>query len=202
VAKGAGLFGSAVLRKFPCLAVEEEGRLRNPRIKEHFLTKLFTWAAFRKIKASSTSPALMEFHSKNKLLFKAYNPKETEVLGRIVAKKAQKSIGPLIEDYQRHLCNVLRRPPTCGSNVNVMMHAMGYFSAKLSSEEKRFFRDSLQQYKKGVLPSSVNISILRLRLAKFKERYLLKQTFFKPYPLELMDIETMTAYCDGKDYWK
>lgn len=201
VGKGPGLFGSAVLREFPCLAVEDEGRLRNPRIKEHFLTKLFTLAAFRKIKEASAHNALVEFHSKNKLLFKAYNQKEARVLGDIVAKK-EKTTDQMIEDYQQHLCHVLRRPPRCGSNLNVMMHAMGYFSNKLSKEEKVFFLESLQKYKTGMLPLSVNISILQLWLKKFKESYLLKQTFFEPYPHELMDIETMTTYCNGKDYWK
>jgi uncharacterized protein YbgA (DUF1722 family) len=64
------------------------------------------------------------------------------------------------------------------------------------------YDESLQKYRDGVLPSSVNITMLRLWLRKFREDYLLRQTFFEPYPTELMDIETMTAYCDGKDYWK
>jgi uncharacterized protein YbgA (DUF1722 family) len=82
------------------------------------------------------------------------------------------------------------------------MHAMGHFSKKLTKEEKNFFLESLQKYQKGVLPLSVNTSILQLWLRKFKKSYLLKQTFFEPYPSELMDIETMTSYCNGKDYWE
>ena len=62
--------------------------------------------------------------------------------------------------------------------------------------------ESLQKYQKGFLPFSVNTSILQLWLRKFKKSYLLKQTFFEPYPSDLMDIEAMTAYCNGKDYWQ
>ncbi|UCG37612.1 MAG: DUF1722 domain-containing protein [Candidatus Bathyarchaeota archaeon] len=202
VTKGPGLFGGAILEEHPCLAIEDEGRLRNPRIKEHFLTKLFTLASFRTMKEENSHDSLVEFHSKNMILFKAYNQKELRILGGIAAKKQKKSIGRVIEDYQQHLCYVLKRPPRCGSNLNVMMHIMGYFSDKLSKEEKSFFLESLQKYRDGVLPSSVNITMLRLWLRKFREDYLLRQTFFEPYPTELMDIETMTAYCDGKDYWK
>jgi len=200
VAKGSGLFGVAVRQRFPCLAVEDEGRVRNPRIKEHFLTKLFTLAAFRTVKEASSHKELVEFHSRNKLLLKAYNQKEAKILGRIAAEQ-NKSIGRMVEDYQQHLCYALKRPPRCGSNVNVMMHAIGFFSDKLSKEEKGFFLDSLQKYRDGLLPLSVNTSILRLWLEKYKEDYLLKQSFFEPYPADLKDIETMTAYCNGKDYW-
>jgi len=37
---------------------------------------------------------------------------------------------------------------------------------------------------------------------RFKEEYLVDQTFFEPYPEELKDIDALTIYCDGKDYWK
>jgi uncharacterized protein YbgA (DUF1722 family)/uncharacterized protein YbbK (DUF523 family) len=202
IAKGPGLFGRAVLTRFPHLAIEDEGRLRNPRIKEHFLTKLFTLASFRETKAAHAFRELLEFHSENKLLLKAYHQREAKVLGRIVASKEGKPLERMIGEYQQHLYSALKRPPRCGSNVNIMTNAMGYFSERLSKEEKAFFLDSLQKYRNGMLPLSVNVSILRLWIEKHKEDYLMRQTFFEPYPQELMDIDAMTVYCDGKDYWK
>jgi hypothetical protein len=68
IAKGPGFFGKAVLQKFPYLAIEEERRLLNPRIKEHFLTKLFTLANFREEKKSGTISDLVRFQSENKYL--------------------------------------------------------------------------------------------------------------------------------------
>jgi uncharacterized protein YbbK (DUF523 family) len=47
VSRGPGFFGGAVLEKVQYIAIEDERRLLNPRIKEHFLTKLFTLASFR-----------------------------------------------------------------------------------------------------------------------------------------------------------
>lgn len=202
ISKGPGLFGNAVLQRFPYLAIEDEGRLRNPRIKEHFLTKLFALASFRKTKATGSFEKLVQFHSENKLLLKAYNQKETKALGRIVSNRESKPLDKISGDYQQRLFKALKRPPRCGSNLNVIMNAMGYFSSELSKEEKAFFLDSLQKYKNGILPLSVNISILRLWIEKYNEDYLSKQTFFVPYPQELMDIDAMTVYCNGKDYWK
>jgi uncharacterized protein YbgA (DUF1722 family) len=82
------------------------------------------------------------------------------------------------------------------------MNAMGYFSKKLSREEKAFFLDSLEKYRNGIVPKSFNTSILQSWIIRFKQDYLSKQTFFEPYPEELVDIGAMTAYCDGKEYWR
>ncbi len=41
---GSGFFGSAVINKFPDLPIEDEGRLTNFRIREHFLIKIFIFS--------------------------------------------------------------------------------------------------------------------------------------------------------------
>jgi uncharacterized protein YbgA (DUF1722 family)/uncharacterized protein YbbK (DUF523 family) len=202
ISKGPGFFAAAVLERFPHLAIEDEGRLRNPRIKEHFLTKIFTLASFSGVKASNSPKKLVRFHSNNKLLFKTYNQKEARNLGRIVANQQKKPFAEIVVNYEQHLFKMLKRPPRCGSTINVMMDAMGYFSDKLSKEEKSFFLDSLEEYRAGKLPLSVNTGILKAWIIRFREDYLTKQTFFEPYPEELVDIDAMTIYCDGKDYWK
>jgi uncharacterized protein YbgA (DUF1722 family) len=52
------------------------------------------------------------------------------------------------------------------------------------------------------LPLSVTTGILKSWIFRFKEEYLMNQTFFEPYPEELEDIDALTIYCDGEDYWK
>ncbi len=48
-----GFFGSAVCNLFPGYPIETEGRLSNFRIREHFLTQLFTLTRFRYMKKKS-----------------------------------------------------------------------------------------------------------------------------------------------------
>ncbi|MDH5732392.1 MAG: DUF523 and DUF1722 domain-containing protein [Candidatus Bathyarchaeota archaeon] len=200
--KGPGFFGKAVLERFSHLAIEEEGRLRNPNIKSNFLTKLYTLAKFREVKRSKSSKEILKFHSENKLLLRAYNEKEMRILGRIVAQRDQYKIANLITDYEKHLLLALKRAPRCGSQINVLMNSMGYFSKSLSGEEKDFFLKSLDDYKEGVIPLSVLTGIFNSWILRFKDDYLLSQSFFEPYPREFVDIDLMTSYCDGKDYWK
>jgi uncharacterized protein YbgA (DUF1722 family)/uncharacterized protein YbbK (DUF523 family) len=200
--KGPGFFGRVVLERFSHLAIEDEGRLRNPNIKANFLTKLYTLANFRKTKNSKSKKEILKFHSDNKLLLKAFNEKEMGILGRIVAKRDKISIDDLIFEYEKHLLSVLKHPPGCGSQINILMNSMGFFSKNLSGEEKQFFLKTLDDYKAGIIPFSVLIGIFQSWLLRFKDNYLLKQSFFEPYPKELVDIDLMTSYCDGKDYWK
>ena len=45
--KGGGFFGAAALERFPRLPIENENRLRNSRVRECFLKKLFSPARLR-----------------------------------------------------------------------------------------------------------------------------------------------------------
>ena len=58
--RGKGMFGEAILRSHGSLPVEDEGRLRNFSIREHFLTRLFTMATFREFKKEPTVKGLVK----------------------------------------------------------------------------------------------------------------------------------------------
>jgi uncharacterized protein YbgA (DUF1722 family)/uncharacterized protein YbbK (DUF523 family) len=197
IAKGNGFFGQAVLDAFPMVAIEDEGRLRNFRIREHFLSRLFTHARFRTVSQSPAMKELVRFHSEHKLLLMAYSQKELRELGRVVANHDKRSVREVFEKYGEGLYRALSRVPRYTSNVNVLMHALGYFSKELSHEEKAFLLDSLEQYRGGKIPLSVPVSLVRSWIIRFEESYLSNQVFFRPYPLELMEI---TDSGKGRDF--
>ena len=202
IAKSPGFFGGAVLQKFPNLAVEDERRLLNPRIREHFLTKLFTLASFREVKKSGTVKDLVKFQSDNKYLFTAYNQKELRILGKLAANQEHKAFSETIGNYEAHLYYALARTPSVGSNINVMLKIMGYFSHQLSKDEKSFFLSSVDKYRAGRLPMSACLSVLRAWIVRFKQEYLSSQTVLEPYPEQLAELETSFSEVDGKNYWK
>ncbi len=186
--RGPGFFGGRVVELYGGLAIEDEGRLRNYRIREHFLTKLFSLARLRQVRKSNSMRALVRFHSVNKFLLMAYNQKEMRTLGRVVANHGKLGFGALIDDYVHHFQAALTRAPRYTSVINVLQHASGYFSNALSEREKRFFQASLERYRQGKVPVSAVTSILRAWIIRFDEEYLLPQTFFDPYPEALMSI--------------
>ena len=85
IGHGPGIFGKAVLDYFSDKAIEDEKRLLNERIREHFLTKLYALADFRKVRKTGTGNALVDFQAKNKLLLTSYNQIQLHVMGRLVA---------------------------------------------------------------------------------------------------------------------
>ena len=184
--KGAGFFGRAVSERYPLLPVEDEVRLKNFRIREHFLTRIFTLARFRSIRNSARMKDVVSFQAHNKLLLMAYNQTELQALGRIVANPKKRLVDKLMDEYGEHLLRALSKPARHTSDINALMHALGYFSKKLGQEEKAFFLDVLEQYRNGKIPLSACLSVVRSWIERFSEPYLEMQSYFEPYPMELV----------------
>ncbi len=195
--KGSGFFGAAVLNTFPMLPVEDEGRLRNFTIREHFLKRLFTFARFRNIERTKRMRDIVQFQAENKFLLMTYSEKEFRIMGRIVANKEKKPAVLVYDEYHLHLQQALVKPPRKGTYVNVLMHAMGHFSDKLNRTEKKFFLGLMDKFRKGKIPLSSDLDVLLSWGARFGEDYLTNQTLFRPYPEELLDI---TDSGKGRDY--
>ncbi|MBC7187345.1 MAG: DUF523 and DUF1722 domain-containing protein [Calditrichaeota bacterium] len=188
VAKGSGFFGAAVLEQFGHLSVEDEGRLSNFRLREHFLTHLFVTARFDQVKGIGTMGALVEFHSRHKLLLMSYSQKHLKEMGRIVANPEGKPVAQLLEQYEHHLHAALARPARSSAVINVLMHALGYFSPQLGAKEKAFFLDTLLKFREERVPLSVPVAVVKSWIARFGQPYLEAQVFFDPYPEALVEI--------------
>lgn len=188
IGRGSGLFAEKVLGKYPGLAIEDEGRLMNFTIREHFLTRIYTLARFREVKKKQTLKSLIDFHSDNKFIFMSYNQREMRVLGKIVGNQDSLAIKEVISQYEQHLYKALSKNPRLSSHINTLMHGLGYFSKKLTSKEKAFFLDLLENYRNRKIPLSTVLSVLESWIIKYDEEYLARQTFFEPYPRELVDI--------------
>jgi uncharacterized protein YbgA (DUF1722 family)/uncharacterized protein YbbK (DUF523 family) len=198
--RGEGFFGGEVLQRFPDKAIEDESRLSNFKIAEHFLTKLFTLASFREIRTMEPD-SLLDFHTRNKLLFMSYHQGEMREMGRIVANRKAMGKEEVFIEYEKHLAKAMARGPRCSSNINVLMHAMGYFSDHLSPEEKSYFLDSLMNYREGRIPLSVSMGIIRSWVIRFDNEWLESQTYFNPFPSGLLEME-LTDSCRIRDYWQ
>jgi uncharacterized protein YbgA (DUF1722 family)/uncharacterized protein YbbK (DUF523 family) len=200
IGRGSGLFGNEVLKRFSHLAVEDEGRLRNDRIREHFLRKLFTLSRFREVREQGDINVLIKFHTHNKLLLQSYNQKKLKIMAKIVANLNKQPFKDLLSRYTGHIYSALRKSASYNSNINVLLHALGYFSDNLSGDEKGFFLDSLHRYREGKVPLTSPVNIIKSWIIRFDEQYLKHQTYFNPYPEELMTMETVLA-CGERDYW-
>jgi uncharacterized protein YbgA (DUF1722 family)/uncharacterized protein YbbK (DUF523 family) len=188
VAKGAGVFGGQALAEVPHAPVEDEGRVTNQRIREHFLTRIFTSASFRQVKEQPAMRHLVRFHSENKLLLMAYSQTALKAMGRIVANPEKLPVDQVLDLYEEQLHRALARTARDKSATNVLMHAMGYFSRLLSGKEKKFLLDTFEEFRRKRIPLSVPAGILRAHIVRFDEPYLKQQTFFQPFPEDLLTL--------------
>jgi uncharacterized protein YbgA (DUF1722 family)/uncharacterized protein YbbK (DUF523 family) len=197
VRKESGMFGSEVLERLKGIPVEDEARLRNIKLGEHFLTGAFTLASFRAMKEAEMAD-LIAFHSRNKFLLMMYSQKELKVLGNIVANRDGRGVPAMIDEYRDHLRGALYRPPRCHTPINVLMHALGYFSEQLKKEEKAFFLETLQMYRDSRVPLSVCLNLMRSYIIRFGNDYLEAQTFFRPFPEGILEVG-ITDSCDWRE---
>lgn len=187
-AKAVGLFGGAVLESSSSLATEDEGRLRNYDLRQHFLTRLFALARLRDVAATRLMADIVAFHAKHKLLLMAYHQTEMRALGRLVANAEGRQPQEISKEYAVGFARALARPPRRASAVNVLQHAFGYVSDRLTARERSFFLGSLDSFRANHLPLAVPSGLMRALVVRFDIGYLADQVFFQPYPEELIEL--------------
>jgi uncharacterized protein YbgA (DUF1722 family)/uncharacterized protein YbbK (DUF523 family) len=186
--RGEGFFGRARIERFPGIPVEDEGRLRNFHIREHFLTAIFALARYRAVEKKATMHDLVDFHSKYKYLLMALNEKQLRIMGKIVANHANGTAGQVIRNYREQLKLTLSKPASADAMINALMHGFGGISNRLSADEKQFFLNSLEEYRDERIPRSTILWLLQSWGVRFENNYLLNQALFHPFPLELMEL--------------
>lgn len=182
---GAGFWGEAVLERWPGHPIEDEGRLRNFTISEHWLRFLWTLTRFRLARAAGGIDDLVRFHTAEKLLLLTVNQTRMRALGRIVASHGKRPLAELWADYETGLRAAFASPPRPGAIVNAITHAFGHYSERLSPPERAHFLGLLEAYRDERVPASVPLGILQSHAIRFDVAYLLGQTFLDPYPAEL-----------------
>lgn len=196
--KGPGFFGNEVLKRHPKKAIETEGRLRNYQIREHFLTKIYAFADFRERKESQDFQKLKEYHDHNRLLFKSYDEELYQKMDEVLEQNDE--VSELYDLYEDLLYEMFNQAPQCESKIQMMEGLFEDFKDMIEKEEKDFFKESLEDYSKGNTSLNVPLSILFTWLLRFKDSNLKDQSFFSPYPRDLVRLEDVRT-CISRDYW-
>jgi uncharacterized protein YbgA (DUF1722 family)/uncharacterized protein YbbK (DUF523 family) len=184
---GSGLFASRLMEAHPCLPVEEEGRLMDPVLRENFLERVFVYYRWQKLRAEGLSVrGLMDFHACHKFNLLAHNESIYRELGPLVATANTDNLDEIAEQYLKLLMQGMKKPATRKRHTNVLMHVMGFLKDVLSSDDKQELLDILDQYRQGLVPLIVPITLLRHHLRKAPQPYIERQFYMNPYPEELM----------------
>lgn len=186
VRKSKGFFAMKIDKKFPYIPCEDEGRLTNFKIREHFLTRIFIVANFRIAKESLDYEALKLFHLNNTLLFLSYNQKYSKILDTLILGEEIDDVEKLFNNYEFNLNRLLDRAPRYTSNITVLLKAIEQFRDKITDEEMQFIWNTIDKYKKAYVPFSVPLYLVKGYVVRFELENLINQSFFMPYPEDLI----------------
>jgi uncharacterized protein YbgA (DUF1722 family)/uncharacterized protein YbbK (DUF523 family) len=184
--KGVGIFARAFMDRFPLIPVEDDGRLRNPSIRENFIDQVFTLKRWRKSRGRRSCVGnVVDFHTRNKLVLMAHSPRHLKEMGALTAQGKKMDCPALYKAYEKLLLEALRLKTTAPKNYNVLQHAMGYFRKQLTADEKQELMEVMQQYKQSLVPLVVPLTLLRHYVRKYDQPYLREQTWLHPHPADL-----------------
>lgn len=183
---GVGLFARAFMDAFPLLPVEEEGRLHDPVLRENFIERIFIMNRWLQFKNANPAPgALVEFHTRHKLLIMAHSIVHYRSMGSLVAKSSVLPLSEVLQEYELQLMTATKKAATPARHQNVLLHILGYFKKDLNAFEKAELVELIDKYKAGLLPLIVPITLLNHYVHKYAKEYLAKQVYLSPHPLEL-----------------
>jgi uncharacterized protein YbgA (DUF1722 family)/uncharacterized protein YbbK (DUF523 family) len=184
---GSGLFASALMRRYPSLPVEEEGRLNDPHLRENFVERVFAYRRLRSFFSSRwTLGGLVQFHTIHKLTLMAHSPKAYGELGRFVAGAKRVARNQVSERYELAFMEALKKLATTARHTNVLHHMLGYLRPHLDRDSRDELVTLIDDYRRGLVPLIVPIALFRHYVRKFDIAYLREQVYLEPHPKELM----------------
>jgi uncharacterized protein YbgA (DUF1722 family)/uncharacterized protein YbbK (DUF523 family) len=184
---GRGLFASALHARLPLLPIEEEGRLSDPRIRDNFVERVFAYRRVRELFAPRwTVGALVRFHTAHKLALMAHSLVACNELGQLVARAKSLPRLAIESRYSEGFMTALQAIATTRRHTNVLQHIAGYFKDVLEPAGRAELAATIEDYRQGLVPLVVPITLIRHHVRRFAVEYLAGQTYLEPHPKELM----------------
>jgi uncharacterized protein YbgA (DUF1722 family) len=172
--------------RFPLIPVEDDGRLRNPLIRENFIDQIFTLKNWRETRSRRSCVGnVVDFHSFNKLVLMAHSPRHLKQMGAMVAGGKRMGCAALYLEYEKLLLEALHLKTTVSKHFNVMMHMLGYFRKQLTGDEKQELLEVMEHYKQSLVPLVVPLTLFKHYVRKYDQPYLEQQRYLTPHPVDL-----------------
>ena len=185
--RGIGVFAYALMSEFPGLPVEEEGRLNDDYLRENFVVRLFCRYRWRQmVNSGLTRGKLVRFHTQHKLLLLSHNQPGYRKLGALVGSLTKDNQHEVFAAYEKVFQLTLKYRANVKRHTNVLQHAMGHLKHHLSASDKHALLSAITDYREGLVPLIVPITLLRFNIQRFDVTYLTDQLYFQPHPKELM----------------
>lgn len=189
---GVGLYAAGLMKNFPYLPIEEEGRLADAVLRENFIQRVFIYARWQVlIREDFSWKRLTEFHANHKYIYMSHNQTMAKELGKWLADNNQSSATYLQETYLKKMMELLKIKASRKDHVNTLKHIQGYLKANIDTIDKQELNEVIEQYRQGLLPLIVPITLLRHHFRKFPHHYIENSYYMRPHPSELMLLNSL-----------
>lgn len=185
--RGRGVFAAELMRRYPRLPVEEEGRLNDPALRENFVERVFAHHRLRTLFAEPwTVGSIVEFHTNEKLLLQAHHQVTYRELGRLVAGAGDMPRNAFAAQYQQRFMHAMSYKSTVRKHTNVLEHMLGHLRRTGDEVARAQARSAIDDYRNGFVPLVVPMTLLAYLADRHEIKYLRRQSYLNPHPKELM----------------
>jgi uncharacterized protein YbgA (DUF1722 family)/uncharacterized protein YbbK (DUF523 family) len=183
---GRGVFASRVLDAQPLLPVEEEGRLNDPLLRETFIEQVFARQRLGQLFGGRwRARDLVDFHARHKLQLLAHDPARCARAGHLVATARAQPPDAVAARYTALFAEAMARRVSRSRHSNALQHAFGMVSSCLDDTRRHDVLNRIDAYRRGEVPLSVPVALIRHHAAGCRMGYLRDQTYLDPFPAGL-----------------
>jgi uncharacterized protein YbgA (DUF1722 family) len=103
-----------------------------------------------------------------------------------VARARELARADLRREYEQGFMRALASPATTRRHTNVLMHMAGHLKTRVDAGSRQELADCILEYRAGLVPLIVPITLLRHHVRAHGVTYLQGQAYLDPHPRELM----------------
>lgn len=168
---GVGIYTQTLMKNYPLLPIEEEGRLGNSVLRENFIERVTVYHRWQTLlQQGLTVPSLLQFHAQHKLIIMSHG--DYQPLGRLLASANKDNLQAVAEQYIASLMPLLKALATRKQHVNVLQHIQGYLKKELTADDKAELVEIIDDYRHGIVPLIVPITLLKHHFRHYPDDYI------------------------------
>jgi uncharacterized protein YbgA (DUF1722 family)/uncharacterized protein YbbK (DUF523 family) len=184
---GVGIYAKKLMENFPHLPVEEEGRLLDAKLRENFIQRVYIYVRWQQMTSQNFAlKDIQKFHAQHKYILMSHDQKQAKELGSLLAQSSDQPVSQLAETYLEKMMITLKKIATRENHMNTLQHIQGYLKKDIDKDDKAELVGTFTDYKNGLLPLIVPITLLRHHFRKHPNEYITQSYYMSPYPGELM----------------
>lgn len=174
-----GFFSQKIIDKYDYLPIENEGRLKNYNIRDNFFTRIFF------INNLKNNKNIIEFHKNNLLLLKSYDEESTNEVSDILNENRMED---QVHQYKEKVLNIVSNQRKKENKLSIIIKVFEKYKNMLNEEEINMFNGLIESYENQRIQFSTLEVVIKMYATRFKDKDILNQTFFYPYPENLINI--------------